>query len=112
RETIRSTEARSPEDQLKGFKLPNGFEIQLFASEPQIGKPLNLTFDAQGRMWVTQSTTYPIPANPGEGVDKITILEDLDNDGRADRFTEFNDTLNVPIGILPTQKGALAFSIP
>lgn len=111
-ETIRSTEARTPLEEMKAFKLPDGFEIQLFASEPQIGKPINMAFDAQGRMWVTQSTTYPIPANQGEEVDKITILEDLDHDGSADRFYNFSDTLNVPIGVLPTTKGAIAYSIP
>lgn len=44
------------------FKLPPGFEIQLVASEPGINKPLNLTFDAQGRLWVTTTEMYPWPA--------------------------------------------------
>lgn len=110
-ENIRSTEAQTPEQERLGFKLPDGFEIQLFASEPDISKPINITFDAKGRMWVTQSTTYPMPAED-VGKDRITILEDTDGDGKADRFTGFSDTLNVPIGVLPTESGALAFSIP
>lgn len=109
---IRTTEARSPEDERLGFKLPEGFEITLYASEPQIGKPINFAFDAKGRMWVTQSFEYPFPATPGKGKDKLTILEDTDHDGKADKFTIFSDTLNIPIGILPVNDGAIAYSIP
>ena len=111
-EHIRSTEARTPEEERLGFKLPPGFEIELYASEPDIGKPINITFDAKGRMWVTQSFEYPFAASPGKGSDRITILEDTDHDGRADRFTHFSDTLNIPIGILPINDGAVAYSIP
>ena len=79
-EHIRSTEARNPEEERQGFVLPEGFEITLFASEPDIGKPINLSFDARGRMWVTQSFEYPFAASPGKGSDRITILEDTDGD--------------------------------
>jgi putative heme-binding domain-containing protein len=111
-EHIRSTEARTPEEERSGFKLPSGFEIELYASEPDIGKPINITFDAKGRMWVTQSFEYPFAASPGKGSDRLTILEDTDSDGKADRFTHFSDTLNIPIGILPLNDGAVAYSIP
>ncbi len=111
-EHIRSTEARTPAEQQAGFRLPPGFQIELYASEPDIGKPINLTFDAKGRMWVTQSFEYPFAAAPGKGSDRITILEDTDKDGKADKFTHFSDTLNIPIGILPTNDGAIAYSIP
>jgi putative heme-binding domain-containing protein len=112
-ENIRPTEPRSPEEELAGFIVPEGFEITLFASEPDIDKPMNLTFDAKGRMWVTQSFEYPFPALPGlKSTDKLTILEDTDNDGKADKFTVVSDTMNIPIGILPTANGAVSFSIP
>ncbi len=112
-ESIRPTEARTPEEERLGFKLPPGFEIQLFASEPNIDKPINMQFDARGRMWVTQSFDYPFPAAPGtKGKDHLTILEDTDHDGVADKFTVVNDSLNIPIGILPVVDGAINFSIP
>lgn len=109
---IRTTDARTPEEERLGFKLPEGFEITLFASEPNIDKPINLAFDAKGRVWVTQSFEYPFPSEPGKGKDKLTILEDTDNDGKADKFTVFADTLNIPIGVLPLNDGAVAYSIP
>ena len=112
-ESIRSTEPRTAEEEMAGFKLPPGFEIQLFASEPNIDKPINMTFDAKGRMWVTQSFEYPFPNAPGEhGTDRLTILEDTDHDGIADTFTEVSDTLNIPVGILPVTGGFVNFSIP
>jgi putative heme-binding domain-containing protein len=112
-ENIRPTDPRTPEEELKGFIVPEGFEITLFASEPDIDKPMNITFDAKGRMWVTQSFEYPFPTGPGlKSTDKLTILEDTDYDGKADKFTVVSDTMNIPIGILPTANGAISFSIP
>lgn len=109
---VRSTPARTPEEERLGFKLPQGFEITLYASEPDIGKPINIAFDAKGRVWVTQSFEYPFAATPGKGRDKVSILEDTDNDGKADKFVHFNDTLNIPIGVMPVNDGAVVYSIP
>ncbi len=53
---------RSPEAERASFHLPPGFEIQLVAAEPEIQKPINLTFDGAGRLWVTGSEMYPWPA--------------------------------------------------
>src|SRR5689334_19102780 len=61
-EYVRSTEAKSPQDEQKVFHLPAGFKIELVASEPQIGKPMNLAFDSRGRLWVTTTHEYPFPA--------------------------------------------------
>ena len=109
---IRTTEFQTPDQEQAGFKLPPGFEITLYAAEPDIGKPINMDFDERGRLWVTQSSEYPMAAAPMKGHDKITILEDTDGDGKADKFTPFATELNIPIGIIPVQKGAIAFSIP
>ncbi len=111
-EHVRSTGFQSPEMERRGFRLPPGFEITLFASEPDISKPMNIEFDHRGRLWVTQSTEYPLAADPGNGNDKITILEDTNGDGKADTFTEFKSDLNIPIGIMPMADGAIAYSIP
>lgn len=111
--TIRPTEPLSPQKEQQTFKLPPGFEVQLFAAEPQIAKPLNMAFDARGRLWVTNTVEYPYPAPPNRrGRDTIKILEDTNGDGRADKVTTFADGLNVPIGIYPYKDGAIVFSIP
>lgn len=111
-DNIRTTPFLSPEDERKALKLPDGFEITLFASEPDINKPINMEFDARGRLWVTNTVEYPMPARGRPGRDRITILEDTDGDGKADKFTNFVDTLNIPIGITLVKGGAIAYSIP
>jgi putative heme-binding domain-containing protein len=110
---VRETDWKSPAIEKRGFHLPPGFEIELFASEPQVSKPLNMAWDARGRLWVTCTVEYPYPAK--EGViprDTIRILEDTDQDGRADKVTIFADELNIPMGLLPVEDGVICFSIP
>jgi putative heme-binding domain-containing protein len=99
------------------FRLPPGFEIQLVAAEPEIRKPLNIAFDDQGRLWVTDTVEYPYAAKPGRKPhDSVKVLEDFGPDGRARKITEFADGLNIPIGILPlpgsSPREAVVFSIP
>ncbi|MCS7168645.1 MAG: c-type cytochrome [Gemmatales bacterium] len=112
---IAPTEALSPQEEQKRFRLPSGFIIQLVASEPDIQKPLNLAFDARGRLWVTHTVEYPFPAEDENSArDGITILEDFGPDGRARKITRFADKLNIPIGVLPLGDGrqAIVWSIP
>ncbi|MBA4146969.1 MAG: c-type cytochrome [Verrucomicrobia bacterium] len=112
-EMVRTTEPLSAAEQLKKFKLPPGFEIQLVASEPEISKPMNIAFDAKGRLWLTQSREYPFPAPLDQpGRDKVMLLENFATDGRAQKITTFADGLNIPIGLYPYKNGVLAFSIP
>ncbi len=110
---IRPTDAKSPEDERRSFQVPPGFEVQLVAAEPDIPKPMNLAFDAQGRLWVSGSTEYPYPAPANRpGRDSIRVLQDTNGDGRADKVSTFADGLNIPIGLYPYKDGAIAFSIP
>src|SRR5947199_109424 len=101
-ENVRPTEALAPEQEQKSFHLPPGFEIQLVAAEPDINKPMNMAFDARGRLWVTTSREYPFPVPPDkEGRDRIMIFEDFGPDGRARTVTTLAEGLNIPIGLYP-----------
>jgi putative heme-binding domain-containing protein len=111
-EHVRTSKFQTPEEERLSFVLPEGFEVTLFASEPDITKPINMAFDEKGRLWVTQSSEYPIAAGQGEGKDRITILEDTGGDGKADKIEDFANDLNIPIGIVPIKGGAIAYSIP
>src|SRR5262245_26710115 len=91
---VRPTPPRSPAEEQRGFHLPPGFQIQLFASEPEIGKPMNLAFDSRGRLWMTVSQEYPHAAPDGKGKDRVLVLEDTNHDGRADRVIPFAEGLN------------------
>ncbi len=106
-----------PRDEARHFQLPEGFEAQLVASEPDIHKPMNLAFDDQGRLWLTDTVEYPFPVRPGtKGRDTVKVLEDFGPDGKARKITTFADGLNIPIGVLPlpgrNPREALVYSIP
>ena len=92
----------TPEESRRTFKLPEGYEVNLFASEeqfPDLKKPVQMTFDAKGRLWVTTMASYPMYL-PGKPVnDKVLIFEDTDGDGKADKQTVFADKLYLPTGI-------------
>ncbi len=62
-ELVASTDPRTPEQERAAFRLPPGFEAQLVAAEPDIQKPMNLAFDARGRLWVTHSQGVPFPGS-------------------------------------------------
>ena len=125
--TIAPTDALSPEDQKKKFNLPDGFVIELVVAEPDIGQPMNLNFDAAGRLWVTSSIEYPYPAkgdldprghfkaiSDHDPRDFLTVVEGIGPDGKPAKVTRFAEGLNIPIGNVPLDGGkeALVHSIP
>jgi putative heme-binding domain-containing protein len=112
---VAPTEALSPAEQLQKFRLPEGFAIELVAAEPEIQKPMNMAFDARGRLWVTHSVEYPFaPKDGAPHRDGLTVLSDFGPDGRARKAVRFADDLNIPIGVLPIGNGdeAIVWSIP
>src|ERR1044071_5948549 len=95
--------ADNPDDpaaELASFQAADGFEVRLFASEQDgVVKPIQMRFDARGRLWVIGSTVYP-QIEPGQVPnDKVLILEDTNGDGRCDKTTVFADGLMIPTGI-------------
>lgn len=91
--------------QLESFQVAEGFEISLFASDPLVIKPIQMNWDADGRLWVVSSTVYP-HLKPGETAnDKIFVLEDTDGDGVVDKSTVFAEGLITPTGILTGDGG-------
>jgi putative heme-binding domain-containing protein len=102
--------AANPDDpsvELASFQVADRFEVNLFASEKEgVAKPIQMRFDARGRLWVIGSTVYP-QIEPGQTPnDKVLILEDTDGDGRCDQTTVFADGLMIPTGIEPAESGA------
>ncbi|WP_162339577.1 PVC-type heme-binding CxxCH protein [Cyclobacterium salsum] len=91
------------EDALEKFEVAEGYKVELFASEsefPDLANPVQMTFDTKGRLWVAVMPSYPHykPGDPKPN-DKILILEDTDNDGKADKQIVFADSLHLPIGM-------------
>jgi putative heme-binding domain-containing protein len=91
--------SHDPASELANFELLPGYQVNLFASEPMFANPVHMMWDSRGRLWVACSWAYP-QLKPGEKAnDKIIILEDTDNDGKADKSTVFADGLYLPTGI-------------
>lgn len=105
-----------PADLLKTITVPPGFEMKLFADEkrfPEIAKPVQMSFDSKGRLWVSTMPSYP-QWRPGDAPpsDKLVILEDTDGDGLADKSTVFYDKLHCPTGFEFFDGGVLVVNQP
>ena len=99
----------SPEDSIKLAHVPNGFEIALFASEPDIVNPIHIAWDHRGRAFVVETVDYPNNLQAGNlGHDRIRICEDTNGDGRADKFTLFADKLSIPTSIAFANGGVIS----
>jgi uncharacterized protein len=99
----------SPEESMKLVQVPMGFELQLFASEPDIINPMAMCWDDKGRLYVIETTDYPNEVRKEGGNDKIKILEDTDGDGKADKITVFADGLNIPTSMVFVNGGLIGF---
>ena len=83
------------------MRVMDGCDVNLFAADPDIAKPIQTNFDCQGNLWVATSTTYPQITPGGSPEDRIVVLRDTDGDGVADRATTFADGLLIPTGVVP-----------
>ena len=101
----------SPEEELATFQLAEDhLRIGLFASEPMVQDPVAMEFDEDGRLWVVEMRGYMRDID-GTGEDdpigRVSILEDTDQDGRADKATVFLNGLVLPRAIHVCWGGAL-----
>lgn len=100
------SDVNSPETELQTLRPAPGFQIELFAAEPLVVKPIQMHFDARGRLWVLCTSVYP-QIKPGENPnDRLVILEDTNGDGKADKSTVFASGLSVPTGFALGEHGA------
>lgn len=110
----RYQEPLSPEESKKLIQVPVGFDLELFASEPDVINPIAMTWDERGRLWVIETIDYPnnVLEDKSTGDDRIKICEDTDGDGKADKFTVFADKLNIPTSIVLVNGGAIVSQAP
>ncbi|HET6247399.1 MAG TPA: PVC-type heme-binding CxxCH protein [Tepidisphaeraceae bacterium] len=101
----KTPDPNDPEAERQSFKLAEGFEINLFASDPMVTKPIGMNFDSDGKLWIVSSSIYP-QIKPGQVPnDKVIVLEDTTGSGKADKSTVFADGLFIPTGIAPGDGG-------
>jgi azurin/glucose/arabinose dehydrogenase len=103
------------EEAIGMMTLAPGLKANLFASEkqfPELAKAVQMNFDAKGRLWVAVWPSYPELTPTARIKDKIIILEDTDQDGRADQCTTWLDGLNCPTGFQFFKDGILLVQAP
>src|SRR4051794_12454894 len=124
-----------PHESAGRMTVPPGFTVALVAAEPVVRQPVAVDFDDRGRLWVIQYLQYPNPAGlkrvavdrysrtaydrvpeppprGPRGDDRVTILEDRDGDGRADRARDFVDGLNLASGLAFGDRGVYVLQTP
>lgn len=104
----------SAEESQKLMQIPPGFELELFAQEPDIINPISMAWDNKGRLWVIETVDYPNTVRDEDGIgdDRIKILEDTNGDGKADKFTIFADKLNIPTSLVFANDGIIVSQAP
>ena len=97
-----------PAESMKLAQVPNGFELSLFAAEPDIVNPIYIAWDHRGRAFIVETVDYPNNLQSGNlGNDRIKIAEDTNGDGRADKFTLFADKLSIPTTMVFANGGVI-----
>jgi mono/diheme cytochrome c family protein/glucose/arabinose dehydrogenase len=105
----------SPQEALATFRIQPGFRLELVASEPMIEAPVAMVFDPDGRLWVVEMRGF-MPNVEGRGetnpLGRVSVLEDIDGDGRMDRSTIFLEGLVMPRAIALVRDGVLVAEPP
>ncbi len=84
---------------LDSYKIEEGFNLEVIASEPLLKAPVAIDFDSKGRIWVAEMTEFMSDLDGDHEDDptgSIKILEDLDKDGVMDHAKVFLDSLVLP----------------
>jgi len=89
-----------PAEAVAKMSIPDGFDVSIFASEPDIAEPIAFCFDDRGRMWIAENFNYQTRGkHTNDQVSRIQILEDTDGDGVFDKKKTFTDKLTFTSGL-------------
>jgi len=100
---------------MKTFFLPPGYRVELVASEPMIQEPVLVDFDPDGRLWVVEMIGYMqdiAATGEREPLGRVSVLQDLNDDGRMDKKTVFLDKLVLPRALKVLDRGVLVGEPP
>ena len=102
----------SPEESVKLMQIPVDFNLEVFASEPNVMHPITMAWDEKGRLYVLITKDYPNERKETGGSDYILLCEDTNKDGKADKFTHFADGLSIPTGMVFANGGLIVSQAP
>lgn len=109
---LKPNPAGEPNDITSTMFVPEGFQVETIAREPQLRQPIAFTFDSRGRIWIAEAYAYPRRQKEGEGKDRLIILEDKDHDGTFETHKVFADNLNLISGFEIGYGGVFAACAP
>jgi putative membrane-bound dehydrogenase-like protein len=133
--TVSMAQGLSPQEAVRRMSVPADLQVSLVAAEPMIVQPVCIEFDNRGRLWVVQYVQYPNPEGlkrasvdrwsrttydhapeppprGPKGADCITILDDENGDGVADKAHDFVKGLNLATGIAFGHGGVFVLNVP
>lgn len=104
----------APDAAANGMNVPEGFQVTVFASEPDVQNPIASAWDSRGRLWVAENYTYAEREQRFDlGLrDRILIFEDTDHDGKSDKRTVFSDEVQMLSGIEVAHDGVYIMCPP
>lgn len=104
------TNYEEPQISLEAYKMEEGFQLEVVASEPFLEAPVAIDFDNKGRIWAVEMRGY-MQTISGESEELpngvISIMEDRDGDGVTDHSKVFLDNLVLPRAIAHVYGGLL-----
>jgi mono/diheme cytochrome c family protein/glucose/arabinose dehydrogenase len=109
------TPVLAPDAEIRTFLVPEGYRVELVATEPLIQDPVLIDWDADGRMWAVEMPAYMTDirgTNEHAPTGRVVVLEDANGDGRMDRRTVFADGLVLPRALKVLDRGVLVGEPP
>lgn len=82
---------------LKDVKVPDGFEVTVFAAPPAVNYPVFVASTVDGTLYVSSDGNGSLGRSPERG--RVIRLRDLDGDGRADETKVFCE-IDAPRGLV------------
>jgi type 1 glutamine amidotransferase len=106
--------AITPEESIELTTLLPEFSMEVFVTDPMIRRIIDFTWDERGRMWAVETNDYPNVLLPEgtPGGDRILIIEDTDNDNRADNVKVFAEGFNLATSVVLIDGGAVVAKAP
>lgn len=108
----RYDDAKTVEEELKTFRIAEGFTIKNVAAEPNVVMPVSMAIDEDGITYVVQMSDYPFIPDSLDGKSSIKVLFDMDDDGIYDSSVIFVDKVPDITTVLPYKKGLLVAAAP
>ncbi|GAA4407000.1 hypothetical protein GCM10023187_27110 [Nibrella viscosa] len=97
----RSAKFLSPAEAVANMTVKDGYQVNVWASEPMMTQPMAFCWDDRGRLWIAENRDYESRGRgfSNAGNSRILILEDTDHDGKADSKKVFMEGIAFPAAI-------------